>query len=80
MSGIDPADVKKAQEKVLNGSSKQSGSEPPAGISGAGTADQPYDQGNQPEQSLASASEPVSGLQGEGTSDKPYDQGNQAGI
>ena len=69
--GVNPADIQKAQENVLD-------SEPPSGIQGAGTADKPYDAGNQPEQ--ASVNEPVAGQQGAGTADKPYDAGNQAGM
>lgn len=68
--GVNPKDIQKAQEKVAN--------EPPAGIQGAGTAEQPYDQGNQAEQSVVSE-EPISGVKGPGTAEKPYDQGNQPG-
>ncbi|KAK5947578.1 hypothetical protein PMZ80_001731 [Knufia obscura] len=75
-AGVSESDIKKAQEKVL-GSEQQSGVEPPSGIQGKGTADQPYDQGNQPAQATGPGIEPPSGQQGKGTADEPYDQGNQ---
>lgn len=65
----------KAQSKV----------EPPSGIKGKGTVDEPYDQGNAPENiaenksTSAAGTEPVSGVQGKGTKDQPYDQGNAGG-
>lgn len=58
----------------------QSGQEPPSGIQGKGTPDEPYDQGNQPEQTASSDVEPVAGKKGAGTVDEPYDQGNQPGL
>lgn len=76
MAGVNPAHIQKAQEKVF-ASESQAGEEPPSGIQGAGTADQPYDQGNQPEQAAHPTEEPPSGRQAEGTADRPYDQGNQ---
>lgn len=76
--GVAESDIKKAQEKVL-GSEQQPGVEPPSGIQGKGTADQPYDQGNQPDQATGPGIEPPSGQQGKGTADEPYDQGNQPG-
>ena len=84
---VADSDIKKAQEQVGNAvldkarspNQASSGEEPPSGFQGKGTVDEPYDQGNQPEQSVAPNTEPVSGKQGQGTVDKPYDQGNQAG-
>ncbi|KAK5075801.1 hypothetical protein LTR70_009998 [Exophiala xenobiotica] len=70
--GVAEADLKKAQSNV-----EQSGVEPPSGIQGRGTADEPYDQGNQPAQATGPGVEPPSGQQGKGTIDQPYDQGNQ---
>lgn len=61
-------------------SAAKSGTEPPAGIQGAGTIDQPYDQGNQPEQAAGPGIEPPAGQTGKGTPDQPYDQGNQPGA
>ena len=64
---------------------KASGVEPPSGIEGKGTANEPYDQGNAPESVAGAGSapdqsqEPVSGAQGKGTVDEPYDQGNAGG-
>lgn len=75
--GVAEADLKKAQSNVLG--SEQSGVEPPSGIQGRGTADEPYDQGNQPAQATGPGVEPPSGQQGKGTIDQPYDQGNQPG-
>ena len=67
-----------AVSDAIKGSSKsESGSEPPSGITGQGTADKPYDQGNAPEN--ASSGEPVSGEQGKGTIDEPFDKGNTGG-
>ncbi|OAL20209.1 hypothetical protein AYO20_11535 [Fonsecaea nubica] len=55
----------------------QSGKEPPSGIQGKGTLDEPYDQGNAPENTaLRSDQEPLSGVQGKGTATEPYDKGN----
>ena len=56
----------------------QSQVEPPSGIKGKGTIDEPFDQGNAPE-NIAEGKEPVSGVQGKGTKDQPYDQGNAGG-
>ena len=63
------------------------GEEPPSGVQGKGTLNEPYDQGNQPEQTPAETSgkegtgtEPVSGVQGKGTADEPYDKGNVSGA
>jgi hypothetical protein len=63
--------------------------EPPSGVQGKGTAEEPYDQGNAPEQIGSKSStaatngavgeEPVSGVKGKGTADQPYDQGNAGG-
>lgn len=58
----------------------KSGQEPPSGIQGKGTQDQPFDQGNQDEQAAGPGIEPPSGKQGPGTADKPYDGGNQPGL
>ncbi|OAP63053.1 hypothetical protein AYL99_02280 [Fonsecaea erecta] len=58
-------------------STLQSGQEPPSGIQGKGTLDEPYDQGNAPENTaVRSNQEPLSGVQGKGTATDPYDQGN----
>ena len=66
-------------------SSADQGEEPPSGMQGEGTVDQPYDQGNQPAQDQPPAetsgkegtgTEPISGEQGEGTVNEPYDKGN----
>ena len=81
------ADIKKAQEKVGDAISStvrsqdqpSSGEEPPSGFQGKGTVDEPYDQGNQPEQATGPGTEPPAGQQGAGTVDKPFDQGNQPG-
>lgn len=66
--------------------STSAGEEPPSGIQGKGTANQPYDQGNAPEQTPAetagtegTGTEPLSGAQGKGTVDEPYDKGNVSG-
>lgn len=78
---VNTSDVSKAQEKVL-GSPQEPISiyeEPVSGVQGAGTADQPYDQGNQPEQAAGPGIEPPSGQTGKGTATEPYDQGNQPG-
>jgi hypothetical protein len=53
--------------------------EPPSDIKGAGTADEPYDQGNQPETTTQPGSEPPNTQEGAGTAEKPYDGGNQPG-
>lgn len=53
--------------------------EPISGVTGKGTQDQPYDQGNQAEQAAGPGIEPPSGKQGKGTADKPFDGGNQPG-
>lgn len=60
---------------------KASAVEPPSGIQGKGTTDEPYDQGNAPEAvaSTTQSQEPLSGAQGKGTKDEPYDQGNAGG-
>jgi len=76
-AGVAESDLKKAQSNVLG--SERSGVEPPSGIQGRGTADEPYDQGNQPAQATGPGVEPPSGQQGKGTIDQPYDQGNQPG-
>jgi len=81
-AGVKETDVKKAQEKVLGSEQEPEpgvGVEPPSGIQGKGTADKPYDQGNQPDQATGPGIEPPSGQQGKGTVDEPYDQGNQPG-
>jgi hypothetical protein len=63
----------------------QSKVEPPSGIEGKGTVNEPYDQGNAPEniaennKATAEGTEPVSGVQGKGTKDEPFDQGNAGG-
>ncbi|KIY03784.1 uncharacterized protein Z520_00475 [Fonsecaea multimorphosa CBS 102226] len=58
-------------------SATHSGQEPPSGIQGKGTLDEPYDQGNAPENTaMRSDQEPLSGVQGKGTATEPYDQGN----
>ena len=79
------------EEGVASGSGSQSGQEPPSGVKGKGTATEPYDQGNAPEQiardaaqknpvnGAPSGEEPVSGVKGKGTADEPYDQGNTGG-
>lgn len=82
---VASGDIKKAQEKVGDAilsnvrspDHASSGEEPPSGFQGKGTVNEPYDQGNQPEQATAPGTEPVSGRQGAGTVDKPFDQGNQ---
>jgi len=57
--------------------SVESGVEPPSGISGKGTVDEAYDQGNAPDNTRAQTDqEPLSGAQGKGTVAEPYDQGN----
>ncbi|ETN42219.1 uncharacterized protein HMPREF1541_04160 [Cyphellophora europaea CBS 101466] len=61
---------------------QQSGAEPPSGIQGKGTVNEPFDQGNAPENLAGntpaqSTEEPISGAQGKGTVDEPYDQGNK---
>ena len=84
---VTTQDIKKAQDKVgeavlstvRSENQTSSGEEPPSGFQGKGTADEPYDQGNQPEQATGPGSEPASGQQGAGTVDQPYDQGNQPG-
>jgi hypothetical protein len=58
--------------------------EPPSGIKGAGTLNEPYDQGNAPENvgqvaSGKAGQEPLSGAKGKGTVDEPYDRGNEGG-
>jgi len=58
----------------------QSGVEPPSGITGKGTAEQPYDQGNAPEMAAGSGEEPPSGITGKGTLTEPYDAGNAPGM
>ena len=62
-------------------SKKASGIEPPSGIQGKGTTNEPYDQGNAPETiaSTTQSQEPLSGAQGKGTRDEPYDRGNAGG-
>lgn len=70
--------------KVVFGESapqqQQSGEEPLSGKTGAGTVDEPYDEGNADEatqqQMQKSGEEPVSGETGAGTVDEPYDEGN----
>lgn len=78
---MSTSDVVKAQEKVLGGAQdpKTVNEEPLSGVKGAGTADEPYDQGNQAEQTANPETEPVAGQRGKGTADEPYDQGNQPG-
>ena len=85
---VAAADIKKTQDKISDSISSTvrsagqptSGEEPPSGFEGKGTVDEPYDQGNQPEQSAAPDTEPVAGKQGAGSVDRPYDQGNQQGM
>ncbi|EXJ75192.1 uncharacterized protein A1O5_01888 [Cladophialophora psammophila CBS 110553] len=68
-----------AKDRVMGANAPQSGEEPPSGIQGKGTLDQPYDQGNAPENvAVRSDQEPLSGVQGKGTATEPYDQGNAA--
>ena len=82
------ADIKKAQEKVGDAilstarspDQPSSGEEPPSGFQGKGTVDEPYDQGNQPEQAAGPGTKPPAGKQGAGTVGKPFDQGNQPGT
>jgi len=79
MSAVDSIQqtVTGAKEKIMGVDSALSGEEPPSGIQGKGTVDEPYDQGNAPENiGLQSGQEPVSGAQGKGTATEPYDQGN----
>lgn len=78
---VATSDITKAQEKVLGSvqEPKAVNEEPVSGVKGAGTADEPYDQGNQAEQTANPGTEPVSGKTGKGTADSPYDQGNQPG-
>lgn len=74
------ADTAKAQGTAhQQGAPGASGQEPPSGIQGKGTQNEPYDQGNQPEQAAGPGIEPPSGQTGPGTATKPYDQGNQPG-
>lgn len=78
-----------AEQKAAAAQSQSSKAEPPSGIKGKGTVDEPYDQGNKPAnisataeaaaakaQSSSSKVEPPSGIKGKGTVDEPYDQGN----
>lgn len=53
--------------------------EPPSGVEGRGTADAPYDQGNQLETTTQPGSEPPNSQQGAGTAESAYDGGNQPG-
>jgi hypothetical protein len=78
-------EVKSASKDALaaifgkRSSKAQVGSEPPSGAQGNGTVDEPFDQGNAPEQGSNKAqldSEPPAGAQGKGTVDEPFDQGN----
>ena len=69
-----------ATTAVTGSTTSQSGTEPPSGIRGKGTVDEPYDQGNAPENVPKSGEEPPSGIKGEGTIEKPYDQGNAPGM
>jgi len=75
------SEVSKAQENVLGGRQNPVSiyDEPVSGVQGAGTADRPYDQGNQAEQAAGPGIEPPSGQTGKGTPTQPYDQGNQPG-
>ncbi|KPI38476.1 uncharacterized protein AB675_4140 [Cyphellophora attinorum] len=73
-----------SSETVASGSGTRQ--EPPSGVQGKGTVEEPYDQGNAPEQigskSITTATngnvgeEPLSGVKGKGTVNEPYDQGN----
>ena len=67
-----------AKDAILGKSTAQSGTEPPSGITGEGTQDKPYDQGNAPTATTQSQ-EPVSGETGKGTINEPFDKGNQGG-
>ncbi|OCT45003.1 hypothetical protein CLCR_06323 [Cladophialophora carrionii] len=67
----------RTKTKDMGTATTQSGIEPPSGIQGKGTVDEPYDQGNAPEEiGVQSGQEPLSGVQGKGTAAEPYDQGN----
>lgn len=85
--------IRNAASAVLGYStpSSQSGVEPTAGETGAGTVDQPYDIGNVQDgksaqevsaidgahdESVQSGAEPVNGVKGAGTATSPYDTGN----
>jgi len=66
-----------ARDTVMGATSAQSGQEPPSGVQGKGTVEEPYDQGNAQENIIVqSAEEPLSGVQGKGTATDPYDKGN----
>lgn len=67
------------KDSVLNGGLTKSGEEPPSGVQGKGTIDEPYDQGNAPETAAGPGIEPPSGQKGSGTIDSPYDKGNAPG-
>lgn len=43
----------KDSQKAQVGSQPEAGEEPPSGAQGKGTVDEPYDQGNAPEQGMA---------------------------
>ncbi|KIW64333.1 hypothetical protein PV04_09276 [Phialophora macrospora] len=67
----------RTKTKDMGTVSAKSSEEPVSGVQGKGTADEPYDQGNAPEQiGVQSGQEPLSGVQGKGTATEPYDQGN----
>lgn len=68
-----------AKDTVLGTDSSKSGTEPPNAQQGKGTIDEPYDQGNAPEQPVGQGIEPPNAQQGKGTVESAYDQGNQPG-
>ncbi|KAI9720103.1 MAG: hypothetical protein M1828_005831 [Chrysothrix sp. TS-e1954] len=57
----------------------QDNHEPLSGVKGKGTAQEPFDKGNEEDMSK-SGEEPVSGVQGEGTKDQPFDAGNDTEV
>lgn len=77
MAAIFGKDHKYSQAKQADPAT-ESGEEPPSGVKGKGTINEPYDQGNAPAQAT-NGEEPLSGVTGKGTADEPYDQGNKAG-
>jgi hypothetical protein len=68
------------QTLLSQGTTTQSGTEPPNAQQGKGTIESPYDSGNAPEQPVGQGVEPPNAQQGKGTVDSAYDQGNQPGM
>jgi hypothetical protein len=69
-----------AEQRTTN--NETAGQEPVSGVTGSGSADKPFDQGNaagseqRTFQNETAGQEPVSGVKGAGTASKPFDQGN----